>query len=472
MIQIVLLAMAGLVGTLVQQLDSSALQNPSLYASEMASIHLRYDPLTLLGWNVGPLMTDVFDKLGFFHIFTVWWFVSLLSLLVVSIAVCTLDRLPRLWHGVRDVRVVQPPDFYDLRLPYRAEFAAAGPAEGEVARVLRRHRFVVRRGESGDGPDRGEAITLYADRNQYFKLATLVTHLGLVLFLLAGAVTAVFGYQTVLLLGIGQSSPVQPVGTPNNLIVKNIAFAAPERSNGSVIDYRTTVGVYQNGREIARQTIHVNTPLTVGGFVIHQSSYGPAANLVIHAADGQLLWSGPVVLSGQLAGLPEGVMTIPGSNVDLLVALDRAADGSPLLDLQGIAPTDPSGSGSGASGAPGGGGSSSGAAVTQTAFLTGLSLGASTDPAKTGGYAIQWASVSAFSGMVVRRDPGQAIVWFAFACLISGLALTFYFPRRRVWARFEGGRVQLAMLADRYVDVEREFRQLLSDLDRATATPG
>ena len=36
--------------------------------------------------------------------------------------------------------------------------------------------------------------------------------------------------------------------------------------------------------------------------------------------------------------------------------------------------------------------------------------------------------------------------------------LTFYFPRRRVWARFPGdGRLQLVMLADRYVDIRREF---------------
>ncbi len=42
--------------------------------------------------------------------------------------------------------------------------------------------------------------------------------------------------------------------------------------------------------------------------------------------------------------------------------------------------------------------------------------------------------------------------------------LTFYFPRRRLWARLHGDRLELAMIADRYVDTEREFGQLLDEL--------
>jgi hypothetical protein len=65
---------------------------------------------------------------------------------------------------------------------------------------------------------------------------------------------------------------------------------------------------------------------------------------------------------------------------------------------------------------------------------------------------------------VIKNDPGEWIIWAAFACLISGLALTFYFPRRRIWARLEGDRIGFAMLGDRYVDVPRELRALLEDV--------
>jgi cytochrome c biogenesis protein ResB len=128
-----------------------------------------------------------------------------------------------------------------------------------------------------------------------------------------------------------------------------------------------------------------------------------------------------------------------------LLLLDRAADGSALLALQGIGPAD-------AKGASG------------SLFLAGLGLGGSSDPATTAGYTITWTSAGAWTGMVIKNDPGQSIIWLAFLSLISGLVLSFYFPRRRVWARFSGDRIQLAMLGDRYVDVPREFRGLLDDL--------
>jgi cytochrome c biogenesis protein ResB len=74
-------------------------------------------------------------------------------------------------------------------------------------------------------------------------------------------------------------------------------------------------------------------------------------------------------------------------------------------------------------------------------------------------------AISAYSGIIARRDPGAPIVWLSFLLLILGLAITFYFPRRRVWARIAPtGEVRLAAHADRYVDLRREFGALLADL--------
>ena len=70
--------------------------------------------------------------------------------------------------------------------------------------------------------------------------------------------------------------------------------------------------------------------------------------------------------------------------------------------------------------------------------------------------------------MVIKRDPGQGLVWVAYLSLITGLVLTFYFPRRRFWARYENGKLQVALLADRYVDAEREFGQLVETITKRT----
>ena len=56
-------------------------------------------------------------------------------------------------------------------------------------------------------------------------------------------------------------------------------------------------------------------------------------------------------------------------------------------------------------------------------------------------------------------------MWTAFILLIIGLSITFYLPRRRIWARLDpAGELRLVARSDRYVDVAREFGRLLDDL--------
>ena len=444
-LQISVLAVAGVIGTVLRQLPAFSLHDPAAYAQQMAEMHVVYDPLTILGLNVGPGMVDLFERLGFFRVFSAPWFVLLLTVLVVSIVVCTLDRTPALWRTARNVKVVQPAPFFDLRLSERAHFAAADDgAADDLAQVLRGRRYRMRHELVQDAE--GTTVRhMYGDRNQYLKLATLFTHLGLILFLAGAAVTTGLGYETVVFLGEGQTAPVQAVGTPDNLLVKNVHFEAPTRPDGSFSDFRTDLAVYQNGEQVARKVIRVNDPLEVNGFVFHQNTFGPAAQLAIRDPAGRLVWDGPVLLAGELNGRPQGFLTIPGSDLGLLLVLARSTDGIPQLALTGIT----------AATQPGGG---------NIAFLRALGLGSTSEPGTTAGYAVTWNAAAAYTGMVIKRDPGQGLIWLAYLSLITGLALTFYFPRRRVWARLTGGRLELAMVADRYVDAEREFGALLDDL--------
>ena len=73
--------------------------------------------------------------------------------------------------------------------------------------------------------------------------------------------------------------------------------------------------------------------------------------------------------------------------------------------------------------------------------------------------------VGQFTLLIAKRDPGQGLVWLAFAALILGITITFYRPRRRVWTRLgPDGRLAIVWRSDRYVDVEREFGRLLDRL--------
>lgn len=448
---IALLALAGLVGIFVRQFPITATDDPARYAIELATTRAAWAGIAPFGISLGPLLADAFDTVGLFSIFSSPWFLLLMTVLVISIVCCTIDRTPRLWHTAHDVRVAQPAAFFDPERGQRTQLHTTGPGPATLAAVqasFRARHFRRQRVAESDG-----ATYVYGDRNQYQKLATLLTHAGLVLFLAAGALTVASGFETVVFVGEGQSAPVQPIGTPDNLLVKVHDFSAPRRDDGSFADFSTDLSVYRDGREVARKVIRVNDPLGVDGFVFHQNTFGPSADLVIRDAGGQLVWDGPLLLDDEIVGRPQGFMTIPGAQVGLVAVLNAGPDGVPQLAMQGIGPADPV---SGAS---------------DTLFLVTVPLGVATDPQVTAGHTIEWAGVGAWTGMVVKRDPGQAVVWLAFACLIAGLVLSFYFPRRRAWARIEADTVGIAFLADPYVDREREFGLLVETLERRLDMP-
>ncbi|HUR15909.1 MAG TPA: cytochrome c biogenesis protein ResB [Candidatus Limnocylindrales bacterium] len=454
-LQITVLSVAGVIGTILDQIPAFALHDPAAYAEQLATLHAKYDGAAILGVHLGPGMVSLFDTLGFFRVFSAPWFILLLTLLVVAIVVCTLDRTPDLWHKARLVKINQAAPFFDLRLSERARFTNADDAAAdELRKVLRAKHYNVREeieqvaeADTHAGADATPTPIryVYGDRNQYMKLTTLFTHLGLILFLAGGAVTTAMGYETVVFLGQGETAPVQAVGTQGNLLVKNIFFEAPRDAAGNFTDFRTDLAVYRDGQEVARKVIRVNDPLEVDGFVFHQNTFGPAEDLTIRDPNGRLVWDGPVLLAGELGGHPQGFMTVPGSDIGLLLVLDETADGIPLLAVTGL-------------------GQTANPEESNILFIHALGLGGQTTPPSTVGYTIAWDAAASYTGMVIKNDPGAPIIWIAYMSLIIGLVLTFYFPRRRVWARLHGDHLEMAFLGDRYVNAEREFGEVLDEL--------
>jgi cytochrome c biogenesis protein len=430
------LSLFAVVGMTIRQLPSFAFRSTSDYLDAMAQIHDRYDAVLGVG------LVNALERLQVFHIFTSTWFLASLVLLGASIVVCTLDRTPRLWRQSSEIRVVQPDPFYDPTLPDRA--AMTGVAAADVRAVLRRHRFRVREAEA-DG-----ARHLYGDRHQYTKLATLFTHTGLILFIVAAAVTARFGDEQPLLLVEGGSLTVQPIGSPGVLVVKNLAFDAPGfLETGQARDFTTELAVYRNGQEIAHKTIRVNDPLEVEGYTLHENNFGPAPEIFVGDADGKPLWDAPVPFDGQAGGLPYGSLIVPDRDIVLEFLLRRDADGIATVITQAsrITGEDPDGE-----------------LVTEPLDTLAPRAGEAY-PVRGTDISVGVRGFADYALLIAKKDPGKPIVWAAFLCLITGIAISFYLPRRRIWARVDAdGRLAVVARSDRYVDVEREFGRFLDDL--------
>ena len=73
-----------------------------------------------------------------------------------------------------------------------------------------------------------------------------------------------------------------------------------------------------------------------------------------------------------------------------------------------------------------------------------------------------------FTGLIASRDPGAPLVWLGTILLVGGVALVFFFPARRLWARVRpvpgGSQIQLAAITRHDVTFEAAFGTLIDDV--------
>ena len=404
------IAVAGAFGIVIRQFRAVAFSTPEAYAAELAANQDRY----------GEPWSSILERLGLYHVFTTWWFSALVILFSISLTSNTLRRLGRIWVDVARPSVKRSRRFFSPGLPGRIE-PLDGIAFETVVRRLRDERYRVR---IVDEPGVRHVL---AERWRLSPLGSPLAHGALLLFILAmGFVTPRFGFEESLKVPVGADRPVEPPGTPGNLLVRNEEFVATFDERNQPTEFRTRLVVFRDGVEIARKDVLVNDPLSVDGTTFHENFFGPAVEINVRDAAGQILFSGPVVLDGNAGGLPEGAQAVPGSDVTLEFLLRRGAGGVAQLDVVGLRPS------------PDGGG-----AGPITAFAARLTTGQGYAPDAVP-IAIEFVRPSSYIGLIVKRDPGQGLVWLGGALLVIGLTLSLALPRRRLWLRWEAGRLRLA----------------------------
>jgi cytochrome c biogenesis protein len=418
MVQIATIALAASVGVALKQLPDYALLSSSDYALEMGKIRAIYEP------TLGPL-TGLFERLGFFRIFTTPWFSALLVLLTISIAVCTLDRLPKIRATTARSRAEQTSPFFDGSLAGRGAITLATPLNeasiGDASqRVLREMRAAGWEVQAVDDPEVGGGQIIHGDRFRRSYRFTLVMHAGLVLLLIGAALSGLLGYTQGILLTNGEALPVGKIGSAGGLVIENRGFSAPRTATGAFADFATDLAVYQDGAEVAHQIVRVNAPLTYEGWSFHQNFFGPTAALEIRSVAGDLLWSGEAPFTATAEGAPYATLPIPGEEAGIELLLQRDATGAAAVVVIASEPV------------------SAGSSELRPLFTSVLAPG---EVASAPGvnFSVHLLRLSSYTGIIARRDPAAPVVWLAAALIMLGLTLTLRRPRARLWIRVRPG---------------------------------
>jgi cytochrome c biogenesis protein len=429
------------------------------------------DPVAYAAWvqqNALPRygsLTPIYDWLRFYTIFSSWYFMLLLTVLSLSIIVCTLNRAPGIWHNFKHPLIRRNGNFYQNALE-RNEFAHPDAVQWTQSH-FRKRGYRVRMLKDN------EITYLYVHKNSWATLSTFVFHAALVTLLMAGVLSQWHGFAPKSLarrilpapfvglsdnlagftfdqaLPNGQSAVVYPRGTPHNISFRTNNFTASfDAKTGLPTDYVTDLSVYQDGELVAHSNhLRVNDPLSYGGVVFHQSSLIPSVNVTISDAQGCIVCDEPIVLdqseniSSNLAvdfakGIP-----IAGSNLTLGVffihtpsmQLAQVQHPSMLITV-------------GAANTP----------ATQDKAIVRLQPGQSGESIDKQ-WTIRLNSASEATVLLVTKDAGSMLIWPTAIILILSLCITFYFPQKRIWIRVKGQQVQLAALREHFTNIRTDM---------------
>ncbi len=290
------ICIASVIGTVLQQG-----QAPSNYVNQF-----------------GPFWYELFDMLQLYHVYNAWWFLVVMSFLVVSTSICVVRNSPKM---VRDMRTFRE----HLResslksFPHRAEYSAADGVPTVVERLsalLRARGYKFRTRQDGD------AVLIAAKAGASNRLGYIFAHLSIVIICIGGLLDSELPVRAQIWVGskapvrenmtiadvpptgrlapgnpsfranmlvseggasrnaivlIGDGALVQPL--PFTLALKK--FVVEYYSTGMPRSFASEVEVTDpdTGKTFA-QTIKVNEPLRFKGMTVYQSSFNDGGSTV------------------------------------------------------------------------------------------------------------------------------------------------------------------------------------------------
>ncbi|MBU6424664.1 MAG: cytochrome c biogenesis protein ResB [Chloroflexi bacterium] len=431
LVLILLLAAGTLAGTLVAQAPAAVPLTGPAHDQWLEGIRPRFG-----------VWTDALAYLGVFNVFRTWWYEALLAALALSITACSVHRAGVLWRESYRPHLRLAASMFD-----RPATAAATAAGDERASAASLRGALARRGYRVVATERDGVTHVYADRHRIARFGTLVSHLSLVLLLVAAGVGAHMRWDDDGLL-VPEGS-TRDVGL-DGLAVHADSFVAEYYPSGEPKDYRADVVLYRNGGEVERKTIRVNDPLEYDGVRFYQSFFGPAAEMRVTDASGRVVYDDGVALAWRVDGdRPAGTIALVGTGLTAFVVAPSTGGSGDVLIRPGEMRVELYRSGS-----------------SSPVGMRNVTQGGEVELA---GLRFAFVRERQFTGLRVARDPTLPLVAAASVLFVLGLATVFALPYRRLWARVSvddaGTRIAALTVGRR----TREGRDELTEIVREAA---
>jgi cytochrome c biogenesis protein len=403
-----LLAAASVIGTLIPQEASFA-------ELKATSSPFLYRLIILLDLN---------------QLYRSWWFLLLLVLLSINLLACLLKRtrtIPTEWKGK------------DSQVSFRMRMGVDRPPS-EVKKLLAEQLNPLLGTKPEESSSR-DKIALTWVKHRIHLLGFPLIHTAIIVILLGGLAGIVYGYRGYLSIKEGEEADrfvIKSGGTgtlPFTIAVDE--FTLTRYPTGEPKEFRSDVRLLENGKEVLKGPIVVNSPMTYRNISLYQSDYRAVGvkwvKLGLLASDG-----------GVEEFLVRPFQTVPLPGTSEQIRLHSLDPGSSARG-QGVEMT-----------ATGPDGETRRVEVFKN----------DPQPTDIGGRKIKFLGYQTLyaTGLQVGYDPGTLLVWWGSGLLVAGFLLTLFTNHRRlaVEIRKEKGGTTV-QISGRSRRLRHEFRQAVQE---------
>lgn len=377
----------------------------------------------------GFLTWQLILTLGLNHVYSTWWYLSLLVLFGSSLTACTFTRQFPALKAARNWK------FYEQSRQFEKLALSAELDRGSLKSLT---PLLSKRGYKIFT----ENNLLYARKGITGRIGPIVVHAAMLIVLAGsiwGALTGFFAQEMVMsgntfqVKNIFEAGPLSSAQIPQDWSVKVNRFWIEYTPNGNIDQFYSDLSVVSNeGVELKRKTIHVNEPLRYQGVTFYQTSWKIAAVRV-------QLNNSPIFQLPMAELNTQGNGKIWGTWIPTKPDM---SEGVSLLakDLQGtMLVYDVKGK-----------------------LVSAVRVGQS---AEVNGVTLKVLDLLGSTGLQIKADPGVPFVYAGFGLLMLGVVMS-YISHSQIWALEKGDCFYIGGKTNRaQVTFERELIGLLDELN-------
>ncbi|SNR58609.1 cytochrome c biogenesis protein ResB [Desulfurobacterium atlanticum] len=382
------LAVTSIIGTIIEQQ-----QDPDKYLREY-----------------GEVTYKIFKFLGFTDVYHSWWYILLLVLLGLNLIICSIERLPYIWKLAKyPKKKLAEGAESSFKLVHKITLSVPDK-EAVVGKIKEALSKLGYKTEVVEDEKEKNIKYLFADKNVFARFGVYIVHAGIIIVLIGGLLTALFGYRGYMNLAQGGKSNLVTLFGNGHIIelpfeVECKKFTMEFYPSGMPKSYISDLVILKDGKAVKEQIIEVNTPLSYEGIYFYQASYGQGRVFFFHKENQNAKEKQLIVAFGQPFYVGKGK-----DGKKYFLSPVAAQGGIIFVDLL----------------------TKDGKRIAQAQMMPNNWYRI---PQTDQFVAIAGADNKFYTGLQVSYDPGTWVVWTGSTILTIGLFIAFFISHKRILVR-------------------------------------